>query len=195
MLITFIFLGTPVTVQCLAHPASPPTSISSSSSTSTTSIRWQIDGTEVTSSNANFEMDSPSTSTSSQVYVSRTYFDVASLTMHTNLSFVVNSRQPSVRNVACIGNRYTATLRENWEETNWSKKSHSFTGSFIHRHLFPSFTKRNLFFLFFSLSQPLLPTEKRRRSLRCTKLAWFVSNTRAVVVVVVVGACVLRQAT
>ncbi|KAH9404752.1 cell adhesion molecule, partial [Tyrophagus putrescentiae] len=105
--------GTPVTVQCLAHPASLPTSISSSSSTSTTSIRWQIDGTEVTSSNANFEMDSPSTSTSSQVYVSRTYFDVASLTMHTNLSFVVNSRQPSVRNVACIGNRYTATLREN----------------------------------------------------------------------------------
>ncbi|KAJ6218072.1 hypothetical protein RDWZM_009229, partial [Blomia tropicalis] len=74
--------GVTVTLECQAYPAS--------SQPNESKIRWLIDGREVL--NVDDEMN----------YVHVVKLDQQSWTIRSNLTFVVNSKEPNMRNVVCI---------------------------------------------------------------------------------------------
>lgn len=75
--------GTPVSLQCQAYPASPLPNESK--------IRWYIDDREVDLEEG--------------AYQHVVKHDQQSWTLRSNLTFVVNNKEPSVRNIGCIGNQ------------------------------------------------------------------------------------------
>lgn len=70
-----------MTLECSAYPAS--------STPNESKIRWIIDGSEV-----NYDENN---------YMHMVRHDQQSWTIRSNLTFVVNTKEPSSRNIACIG--------------------------------------------------------------------------------------------
>lgn len=98
-----LYKGSSITLECSAHPASP--------SPNESKIRWLIDGKEVKFddetgdariNNAGSGLIGGADKIGAN-YVHMIKHDQQSWTVRSNLTLVINRKEPNIRNVACIG--------------------------------------------------------------------------------------------
>ena len=80
--VPFFCIATTVTFECSAYPSSP--------APNDAQIRWLLDGIPVDSDNHDSRLQN-------------VHYDTKSSTLRSNLTIVIHSREPAVRNVDCIG--------------------------------------------------------------------------------------------